>query len=326
MTVWAFNKVTEDAERNLVYQSIKAGTSRFGWSYSDEYNLKLKDNWTDNHSKQLFLLEVEPEDWIVHINTPEWGVCTAAQVLSGYDFDEGLPCSYGAGADFRHSFKVDVETIIEFDRRDENVLPTVNLNPRQRYHRIYAEDDFLQSLENLRNNAVNLNEGESREEYHLKDKASIYLHEISNLIHEMNKSKNLERFLAKVFRKIPGVVDVNENGFGWGTDHGADLIVTMNYPIGNLVLENKIIVQIKSYGGTHHDLDAVEQVKTGLEKYNGNAGMVITTAAKSEELEAEVQKISDEIGLPIDLLASDDVAKFVIKHAPELLFKLDGIS
>ncbi len=324
MTIWAFNKVEEEAERKLVYQSIKTGKSRFGWSQSDEHNLKLKDNWTDWHSKQLFLLQVKPGDWIAHINTPTWGRCVAAQVLSEYNFDDGLPCSWGP--DFRHFFDIDVNTIIEFDRRDENVLPTVNLNPRQRYHRIYAADDFLKSIGNLKNNTVNLNDGESKEEYHLKDKTDKYLTEISNLIHEMHKSKNLERFIAKVFRKIPGVIDVNENGFGWGTDYGADLIVTMSTSLANLEFENKIIVQIKSFEGTHNDLYAVEQVKTGIKQYAGTAGMIITTAKKSEELESKVQESSEEIGLPIDLLASDDVAKFVIKHAPELLFKLDGIS
>src|SRR5690554_554283 len=320
MTIWAFNKVDDTDERQLIYQSIKSGKSRFGWSQKDEHNLKLKDNWADWHSKQLFLLQVKKGDWIVHINTPAWGQCIAAQVLSGYDFDEGLKCSWGT--DFRHCFEIDTETIIEFDRRDQNILPTVNLNPRQRYHRIYAADDFLQSIENLKTNAVNLNDGESKEEYHLKEKTDEYLSHISSLIHEMQNSKNLERFLAKVFRRIPGVIDVSENGFGWGTDYGADLIVSISSSLGNLQFENKIIVQVKSFEGTHHDLEAVDQVITGIKQYDGTAGMIITTAKKSEQLEERVIEASNELGLPIDLLASDDLTKFVIKHAPELLFKL----
>ncbi len=324
MTIWAFNKVEPISDRNLVYQSVKSGKSRFGWSQRDEHNLKLNNNWTDWHSKQLFLLKVKQGDWIVHINTPSWGKCIAVEVLSAYDFDDGLQCS--GGPDFRHFFKVDTETVIEFNRKDANVLPSVNLNPRQRYHRIRAADDFHKSIANLKNNAVCLSDGESKEEHHLKDKTSKYLLEMSNLIHKMHKSKNLERFLAKVFRKIPGVIDVDENGFGWGTDYGADLIVTMSTSLGSIEFENKIIVQIKSFEGTHYDLDAVEQVKTGIEKYAGTAGMIITTAKKSEKLANKIQKTSEEVGLPIDLLASDDVAKFVIKHAPELLFRLDGIS
>ncbi len=324
MTVWAFNKVDDPDLRQLVYQSIKSGKSRFGWSSEDEHNLKLKNNWTDYHSKQLFLLQVEPEDWIVHINTPSWGKCTAAKVLSEYNFDDGLPCDWGT--DFRHYFDLDVKTIIEFDRRDPNILPSVNLNPRQRYHRIYAVEDFLRSIDNLKTQRVELNDGESREEYHLKEKTDKYLSDMSILIHKMHQSKRLESFLAKVFRKIPNVIDVTENGSGYGSDHGTDLIVTMRTPLGNLGFENKIIVQVKSYENYHYDLHAVAQVKTGIKKYEGTAGMIMTTAERTEELENRIQEVSKDLNCPIDLLASNDVTRFVIKHAPELLFKMDGIS
>lgn len=320
MTIWAFNKAEDKKAIELIYQSIKEGKSRFGWSQEDEHNLELKDNWTDWHSKNLFLLQIKEGDWIVHINTPEWGQCIAAQVISEYGFDKGLSCEWGI--DFRHFFEIDVNSIVEFNRRDANVLPTVNLAPRQRYHRIYAVDDFLASIDNIKNDVVNLAVGESKEDYHLRGKTKKYLKEITQLIHEMHKSKNLERFMAKVFRKIPGVIDVNENGFGWGTDYGADLIVTIKLSIGNLDFENKIIVQIKSFEGEHYDLTAVDQVKTGVEKYNGTAGIIITTAQSTEELENKIHAISDEIGCPIDLLSGDDVAKFVMKNANELLFQL----
>ena len=324
MTVWAFNKVDDERARDALYQSIKDGKSRFGWSTKAEHNLKLEDNWTEWHSRQLFLLQIRKGDWIVHINTPRWGHCVAVQVLSEYDFDDGL--DFAGGMDLRHCFEVDVNTIVEFDRRDPNVLPSVNLNPRQRYHRIYAVDDFLKSLDNLKHNRVKLHGRESREEYHLKEKTEKYLKEITSLIHETHKRKLLERFLAEVFRKIPGVVDVIENGSRWGTDYGADLIVTTRSALGSLNIENKVIVQIKSFEGSHYDVGAVEQVKIGIGKFDGTAGMIVTTAEKTEELENKIREISESIDRPIDLLAADDVAKFVLKNAPELVFKLDGIS
>ncbi|WP_422491044.1 restriction endonuclease [Endozoicomonas sp. ALE010] len=325
MTIWAFNKVDDDQARNLVYQSIKKGVSRFGWSQKDEHNLKLKDNWSDWHSKQLFLLQIKKDDWIVHINTPVWGKCIAARVTKEYDFDEGLKCPFGD--DFRHCFEVDKESVIEFDRRDDNVLPSVNLRPRGRYHRVYAEQDFKLSIENLKNKTVRLSRSETRGEFHLKERTEKLMAEITESIHIMNKSKELERFLAKVFREIDGVIDVNENGFGWKTDHGADLIVTTrSSSIGNLVFENKIIIQVKSFGGDHNSLQAVAQVREGIEKYAADAGMIITTGNSTEQLENEIQKVSEEINRPIDLLAGDDVARFVIKHAPRLIFKFEGIA
>ena len=68
--IWAFNKVDEDYQRKIYSLFKERGESRFGWSYKEEHNLLLKNNWTDEHSKQLFLLQIKPNDWIVHINTP----------------------------------------------------------------------------------------------------------------------------------------------------------------------------------------------------------------------------------------------------------------
>lgn len=315
MKVWAFNKVPDAEDRALIYESVKNGKSRFGWSYKDEHNL-LGETWSDCHSKQWFLLEIEVGDWIVHINTPSWGKCVAAQVTAKYAFDEGLKCP--SGVDFRHVIEVDKNSVIEFNRRDDNILPTVNLRPMKRCQRIYAVQDFLTSLENLKQNRVTLQDGESKNLFHLRDETDKFLGKITSAIHANHRGKDLERFLASVFRRVAGVVDVNENGFGWKSDYGADLIITTNV----LGFENKIVVQIKSFGGEIYDLQAVHQVKTGIEKYGASSGMIITTAQKTEQLETEILKVSEEIGCQIDLVAGDDVAKFVLKYAPDLLFRL----
>ena len=317
--IWAFNKVDDPGDRQLIYRSVLAGKSRFGWSSSDINDLSKEENLQIKYNRrQLRLLEVKPGDWIVHRNTPEFPKFIAARVTSEYKFDEGLQCS--GRIDFRHCFELDTDTIVEFDRLDANVLPTVHLNQLKRLEEINQVDDFLASIENLKEGAVVLDEGESREEYHLRAKMDKELLSVAaNLIHETHKAKKLEGFLAKVFREIPGVEDVDEHGKRVGKDHGADLIVTMRDPLG---LARKIVVQVKSYGWKHYDLGAVEQVKTGVEKFKGDAGMIITTAERTEELENEIEKISREINRPITLLAGPEVSAFVIKHAPELLFNL----
>jgi restriction endonuclease Mrr len=324
MKVWAFNRVDDlnvDSDRVLIYESVKNGKSRFGWSYKDEHNL-LGETWSDCHSKQLFLLQIEVGDWIVHINTPSWGKCVAAQVSAKYAFDEGLKCRNGQ-IDFRHVIEVDKNSVIEFERRNKNILPAVNLNPRQRYHRIYAAKDFLESIENIKQDRVSLKDGESRELFHLKDETDKLLKEITQLLHKTHKRQNLEHFLAEVFKKIPGVTGVKKNGIGWGSDNGADLIITTSYFVGNIDFENVLVVQAKSFSGEQHDLTAVDQIKTAITKYGASAGMIITTAERTAALEAEVEKASKELNdCPIDLLAGDDVARFVLKYAPDLLFRL----
>ena len=321
MTVWAFNAADEEITLELFIHTIIKKKSRFGWSQDDKHNLLIPDNWTVWHSKQRFLLQIESGDWIVHINTPTWGRCIAAQTTGKYDFDEGLKCDWGV--DFRHCIPVDTSSLLEFDRCDPNILPTVNLRPRQRYHRIYAAEDFIKSIENLKDNKISLPDGQSSGEFHLIERAERFLGEISALIQEMNRGKNLERFLAKVFRRIPSVIDVRENGFGWGTDFGADLIVTTRTSIEMLDFENTVVVQVKSYSDSIYDLNAVDQIKTAIEKYSATAGMIVTTAVKTDQLEMKISEVSNTLGVPIDMLSGDDLARFVLRNAPDMLFRLE---
>lgn len=321
MMVWAFNWTDDDEMRGLVYESLRNGKSRFGWSWKEEHNLLLENNRTKQHSRQLFLLQIEPKDWIVHVNTPQWGACVAARVTSGYSFDRGLQRANGS-MDFRHYLDVDTKSVVEFDRNDPNVLPSVNLRPRYRYHRVYARDDFLQSIKNVRTQSVRLQPGETRQTRHLKDKTGRYLRGISELVHQMFRRHDLEHFLGELFKRLPGVVDVRRNGLGWGTDHGADLIVTMTQSMGRMEFERRIVVQAKSHGGETRDTKAVSQIREAIEQFGADAGMIVTTAETTEPLEQAIDEACKETRKPIDILAADDLGRFIIKHAPDLVFRM----
>ena len=58
----------------------------------------------------------------------------------------------------------------------------------------------------------------------------------------------------------------------------------------------------------------------GIKKYNADGGLLITTANKTEVLENYIRAKSEEIGKPIDIIAGKEVAKFVLRYAPDLLF------
>ena len=202
--IWAFNKAGDPKARQLIYQSVRDGKSRFGWSREDINDLSDKNNyWKKENGRQRRLLEVKPGDWIVHRNTPEWRQFIAARVTSGYQFDEGLQCSWGT--DFRHCFEVDKDTIVEFDPLDPNVLPTVRLNQRQRLERIYEVVDFLASVDNLKEGTVKIGEGESREGHHLRAKTGKELLPLATqLIHETHKSKKLREISCTGVRENTG--------------------------------------------------------------------------------------------------------------------------
>lgn len=317
--VWAFNKPKYDDDAltvlacQKIYESVKAGKSRFGWSYADEHNLK-NETWSKEHPRQMFLLRIKPGDWIVHISVPTYGRCIAAQVIEPYGFDEGVP----ELSDFRHYFSVDPKTIQEFDRNDPNVLKEVNLAPRGRQQRVLEVESFLTSLDNLKTKKIKLEDGERISEHQLKEKSEDHLKAITELIQKTHPKKELEYFMCKVLKQMSGIENASVNGSGWGTDHGADIIVDTKPPRG--LPAHKIIVQVKSYKGTHRGTDGVGQIKTGIQQFDGHAGLLMTTGSRTEELTRALKALAEEIGKPVEALCGIELARFIMEHAPDLVF------
>lgn len=308
--VFTFAKVDDKEARLNVYEEIKQGKSRFGmWNQKKS----LKDELI---GKQAILLRIRKGDWIVHVNMPEYGKCVAVQTVGEYEFDAGIKCKWGS--DFNNYLPIDPNSIIEFNRNNPNIIPSVNLAPKRRAQRILEVGDFFKSMDNLKNGSFDKIKQSDKSVVHLQDKIGSLLPQITAHIHEMNNSKEFERFLHRIFESMPNTISI-QNGFGWKTDNGADLIVEFENPIIGVNVTTKLVVQAKSYSGDHHETNAIDQIETAIKKYNADAGLLITTANETENLEEYIRKKSDEIGKPIDIMAGVDVAKFVLRYAPELL-------
>jgi hypothetical protein len=308
--VYAFAKIDNQEARQQVYEEIKKGKARFGmW----EQSRSLKEQW---YGKNAFLLKIKEGDWIVYVNMPSYGKSVAVKVLGNYEFDEGINCSWGR--DFNNYIPVDSETIIEFKRNNPNVLPSVNLSPRKRAQRVLQVNDFLASISNLKEGAYDATAQKDKSIIHLQTKVADMLPQITNHIQQMNKSKEFERFLHRIFSNMPNTVSVL-NGFGWRTDNGADLLVEFENPIIGMNFTTKVVVQAKSYTDNHFDTNAIDQIEMGINKFGADAGLLITTANETEKLEEYIRAKSEKIGKPIDVIAGNDVAKFVLRYAPELL-------
>lgn len=308
--VFAFAKIDEQDARLKVYKEIKNGKSRFGmWEQSGS----LREKW---FGKNAFLLKIKEGDWIVHVNMPSYGKCVAVKTVGEYGFDDGLKCSWGN--DFNNFIPVDPHTAIEFNRNNPNILPSVNLVPRKRAQRVLEVTDFLTSIENLKGGKFDSTSKKDKSITHLQDKISKLLPQITSHIQEMNRSKEFEKFLHRIFSSMPNTVSI-QNGFGWKTDNGADLLVEFDNPIIGVNVTTKVVVQAKSYSGQHFDTNSIDQIVEGINKYNADAGLLITTANETEVLEEYLRKKTEEIGKTIDVIAGNEVAKFVLRYAPELL-------
>ena len=161
--------------QQFLTNSIKNGISRFGWSYIDEADLTKLQNkaWQEMNEKEQqcwakanFLLGVKEGDWVVHINLPYWGACLSGQVSEPYSFEE-TENDFG---DYRHLLKLDKNSIVEFERNDDGVLPIISsrLKLQGRCWTIQYVDEFLQTIENVKAETLEKKEDESVGIFYLK--------------------------------------------------------------------------------------------------------------------------------------------------------------
>ena len=314
--VFAYAKVVDETARQEVYQEIKRGKSRFGiWDQS----ASLREEW---YGPNMALLRIQKGDWVVHVNSPHYGHCVAAQATGEYDFDDGIEVAWETAMgkrDFNNYIPIDPASVVEFDRNDPNIMPSVNLSPRRRIQRVLAVDDFLESLENKKAEKITEYAEGLRGLAHIRSKMDReILPQITRLIHDMNRSKEFEKFLDLIFNSMANVLSI-KNGFGWRSDQGADLIVEFENPIIGVSLTSKLVVQAKSYEGHHFDMKAVDQIVEGIQAFDADGGLLITTAESTEELEDKIRSTSEDTGKVIDVLAGAEVARFVLSHAPHLI-------
>lgn len=258
MTIWAFKDPTGyPLYAKYVQESLDRGQSRFGWGYVRTANLRvlepkpikeMTEDERDCWKKAGFLLGIQRGDWVVHVNTPSHGWCTAAVVTGDYFFDFDSKVK-----DFGHGFTIDPATKIVFDRNDASVHPRVSrsLKPRKRYQRVYYVEEFLASIAKLENGGTKLGQGDTVGKIFLREEIRKPLRDIAGLIHRNHPSKSLEYFVCEIFNKLPGVTKATVNGSGFGTDYGADVLV--RYQTGlhvadlDLTKEETVVVQVKSY-------------------------------------------------------------------------------
>lgn len=329
-TIWAFNTPDEENHVSFIYESVLKGRSRFGWSYVPTADLRqlnprpwadLTAEETDCFRKAGFLLRINPGDWIVHINVPNKGRCIAAQAIGSYEFEAETPCD-----DFRHYIPIDPKTVLEFDRRSPNILPIIEqkLKLRGKHWRIHAKDEFLQSLENIKGDKVSVVDGVTKELFHLRQQLDRHLGDITSSIHGTHLRKNLEDLVAQIFKQMPGVSDVKVNGSGWGTDHGADVIVeySIGLPIFGLERDGILVVQVKSFEGDHWETGAVDQLATAIEKYSATSGLLVTTGVATEQLQGAIDELRKKVegkGIDVGLVAGRDVARFMLRFGGDVL-------
>lgn len=343
MAIYAFRAPSNDDYNESELREIKKFLTdsvckdfRMKFGYSLSYNLRdlERKNWGDMNSVEALcykqshsLLDIRKGDWIVQINLPDYGKCIAAQADGEYAF--GRACDMCG--DFEHEIPVDKNTIVVFDRNDSRVLPIVSsrLKNRRFHWKIGYESEFFSSIENIKEKPfAKVSDRRASNLFHLKEEFGEILEKLVQSIHDTHLGKDLEYLIAEVFRKIPNVDEVIENGSAHKGDCGADLIVSYHTSIPGFDTERyeTMVVQIKSYEGDHCDTNAVEQLENAIKIFNADSGLIITTGITTEQLKDAFEKLRTKLNkgggkIPISLISGEEVARFVLKNACGMLLE-----
>ena len=330
MTIYAIKGSDNTDDIVKVFESLKRGEGRFGWSYVETANLRdlntriEQNNWESLSEEEKncyyeFLLGIEPGDYVVYINVPKWGECTLAEVTGRYEwrFDDN---------DFNHRFPVSAESVSVFNRNDDMVPPALSarLKLQGKWWTIFTEVEFFELLRALNTGTAPAQRTPETNLRHLSKNIEPFLLEISKQIHHTHPNKDLEELVANIFMNVPGVKKVRpQRG---RADHGADLLVDFESgSIPGLVRQDTLVVQVKSWEGEHDNPSAVHDIRKAFKYYekdeNVSMGLIVSTATKAgDNLLNELDKHrEEEIGKPIALLLGTELAMFFLKHAGDKL-------
>ena len=309
-------KAPPDAETvKKVYGSLQGGEGRFGWSDVESADLRQlderiqKEGWDslkDEEKKcyQHFLLSIRPDDYVVYVNMPSYGKCTAAKVTGCYEWRY-------EDDDFNHRFAVDASSLAVFDRNDARVHPYLSrrLKLPGRQWRVYAEPEFRSLLDELERGAEE-HRTKTPEDHlsYLQIEKKEHLQRIAERIHHTHPEKHLEELIAATLKRVPGVKQVEH--MRGRADRGADLWVDIE-TIPPLV--QKLVVQVKSYEGEISYTKAVEDIANTID--DADMGLIVSTATSVSAgfLEA-MDKLKEEKGKPVELLYGSELAHFVLKY------------
>ena len=318
-----------NGHEDFVARSLEKGVARMSWGYTGRtsdapvdgdlhrISRQIEENgWNSLHEEdqdryQSFLLDLQEGDWVVYINVPSYGRCTAARLTGGYYWDTA---NHG---DCNHCLPVDPESVAVFDRNDARVDPMLSarLKLLGRWWRITVPERFFETLERLSGDTIAQRRTPQHNIGFWLDAISDDLASITRKLHESHPNTDLEKFLEVAFRSVGGGVTVERRG-GRG-DRGADLLVTV--PVRGLVLgldrTEVCVVQVKSYTGTHSDTQAVADIERAFDAYpKATQGLIVSTAADTgEAFDRARDVLIEKSGKRVATLVGRDLALFLLE-------------
>ena len=173
-----------------------------------------------------------------------------------------------------------------FDRNDAIVHPQLSrkLKLRGRWWHIYGlHEEFELLVESLKKGEDGQPRTMETSLHWFKKEIQPDLESITKKINRTYPGSDLEKPIAEIFRNVPGVKDVKEQG-GAG-ERGADLRVIFEWevPILGIQEQRTCVVQVKSFEGEMWETKAVDQIQKAPDHWDADVGVIVSTASSGSE-------------------------------------------
>ena len=325
LTVFVVKAVEEGQPIPGVFDELKAGRARMGWSYQDNLDLRLllgrieQGEQLDEDERGAkrclgFLTRVKLEDYLLYPHQPERGLFSVVQVKGDYTYSTDKD---GLDGDFRSLRACSLKTPEPVDMYDKIVTSQLRhrLGRPGRLSQVYDTSSFSIFLEHLHNH----NQGQPQDDSNLASLQRIH-NELRGILpdavrREFSRADLSRRFCPDLFERMGYSAEVQEGP----AEAGSDVVVT----VGNPFLPDdgfRIGVQVFAYEGTVEEWalhDKLEQLCGGWEDNSLDYGVLLTTGRCSEAAVAALHKHNKEKpDRLVRLIEGDELADLFLKHFP----------
>ena len=323
MTVFVVKAVDEGQPVSGVFDELKAGRARMGWSYQDNLDLRLllgrieQGEQLDEDERGAkrclgFLTEVNLEDYFLYPHQPERGLFSVVQVKGDYKYSTDKD---GLGGDFRSLRACSLKTPEPVAMYDEIVPAQLRqrLGRPGRFSQVHDPSSFFSFLEDLPNRGQ-LQDGSIRASLR-RIHNGLRKNLPDELRKEFGRADLSRRFCSDLFERMGYSAEVQEGP----AEAGSDVVVT----VGNPFLPDDgflIGVQVFAFKGTVEEWslqEKLEQLLRGWEKNFLDYGVLLTTGRCSEAAVTALHKHNKEKpDRLVRLIEGDELADLFLKHFP----------
>ena len=307
-----------------VFEELRAGRARIGWSSRDEQDLRLIQEKADrgeplNEAQQEakrclgFLTRVSPKDYLLYPHQPDRGQFCVVRVTGKYDYSAKEDSLDGNFRSFRPCELITTEPVAMYDE----------IVPSKLRHRLGVPGRFSE-ISNLNPLFVFLNAlpeaGRIQDDSNRASVRRIHTelrNQLPDALHREFSRADLSRRLCSDLFERMGYSFVVQEG---SAEAGSDVVVTVGDPLLPDSVEIRIGVQVFSSEGTVEESylqSKLNQLLQGWDDNHLDYGALLTTGRCSEEAR-EVLRIHNQ-NAPnqlVRLIDGDELADLFLRYFP----------